>query len=90
MMSRRWDDFKQRRLDAYKHYIAVVKKIKNMKTYILHIQISKIMYRFADIMKKKIKMKKNALARGFISIKILISMSRKARRYADDRNITSH
>ena len=39
-MSRRWDDFKQRRLDAYKQYIAVIKKIKNMKTFILHVQIS--------------------------------------------------
>ena len=43
LKNKRWDDFKQRRLDGYKKYVAVIKKIKCMKTFILHIRIKRIM-----------------------------------------------
>ena len=72
LKSKRWDDFKERRLDAYKDYIAVVKKIKCIKTYILLIQIGHIMKHAKTIFQKKIIQKKSALARGFISIKLLL------------------
>ena len=48
------------------------------------------MTKFAETLQKKIKMKKNALARGFISIKILIAISRKSRKYADDRSVSTY
>lgn len=87
LKSKRWDDFKLRRLEAYKNYIAVIKKIKNMKTFILHIKIRDILKTFHQIFLKKIKMKKNMLARGFISIKLLLTVIRKSRRYLDDRTV---
>lgn len=41
------------------------------------------MHTFKLSFKEKIRKKKNSLARGFVSVKILLGMKRKARRFAD-------
>jgi len=90
MRNNRWEDFKERRLVACKNYITVIKKVKLVKTFIIHCKLLQILKVFMMACVARKQEKKLMLAQMFISIKLLLGLSKKSRRYAHPDMGTFH
>jgi len=81
----RWGDFKERRLDAFKNFIAVIKKIKMIKNYIIHAKLRQLFRIFVASYNKEVLKKKRKMAMMFIAIKMFIKFKRETRKFAVDK-----
>lgn len=82
MMNDRWDDFKHRRLIAYRNYISAIKRVKMVKTFLIHSTLLQIMKVFKKVYYAKKEDRKLKLTMFFLHIRLILYLARKSRRYA--------
>ena len=85
MRNNRWDEFKERRLVAYKNYLDVIKKIKMIKNFIIHAKLLQIFKVLITVFNKAVLKQKHKMAMTFIAIKMFIKFRLNGRKYAVDK-----